>query len=96
MSCGSQEKKMLLGEENSQVQSMLLLRDPKRWSHTIGLSKIEHDSDFDKSRCKGMMGMKAGPRWLEERSGDKMETSADSLFPGVVSVTILARDLVIR
>lgn len=87
---------MPLGGENSQVQSMLLLRDPKRRSHTIGLSKIENDSDFDKSHCKGMMGVKAGPRWLEERSGDKTETSVDSLFPGVVSVTILARDLVIR
>lgn len=68
-----------------------------RWSHIIDLGKIENDGDFDKSNCKGMMGMKAGLQWVEERIGDdKMVTNEDSLFTFVVSVTILARDLVMK
>lgn len=75
---------------------MLLPRD-LRWSHIIDLGKIENDGDFDKSNCKGMMGMKAGLQWVEERIGDdKIVTNEDSLFTFVVSVTILARDLVMK
>lgn len=41
--------------------------------------------------------MKAGMQWVEERTGDdKMTTRADSVLACMVSITILARDLVMR